>query len=150
MVDGTRHYRSIIYCSHLRDWRWFCPWPIYLFFILMSKSTQKEWLQLLILSASISGLYFIFWQIALPIIGGSILIIGISPPMRRAFLIGFNSLMKFIAAVKTYLLIGITYFVLLTPIAAIRGVLKKKKNNEKTTFFERNHVFTPSDMDNMW
>lgn len=150
MVDGSRHHRFIVHCNRIRH-RWkFRPRTLYLFVILMSKSTQKEWLQLLILATSVSGLYFVFWKLFLPIIGASILVIGIIPPLRTLFLFSFNALMKFIGTLKTYLFMGITYFLILTPIAAIRGLFKKKKSTASSTLIARDHLFTPTDMENMW
>ncbi|MFT5777356.1 MAG: hypothetical protein ACI837_000288 [Crocinitomicaceae bacterium] len=150
MVDGSRHYCSALYCGHFRDRRKLGYWPLYLFHFLMSKSAQKEWIQLLIIAASIAGLYLVFWKIHFVIIGGSLLVIGINPPLRQLFLKGFNALMSFIGLIKTYLFMGITYFFILCPIALIRGIFKKKSVHSNSTFIVRDHAFTAEDLEKMW
>ncbi|MDG1428589.1 MAG: hypothetical protein P8P87_06855 [Crocinitomicaceae bacterium] len=116
----------------------------------MTKTTQKEWIQILIVASSIAGLYFVFWSMVFPIISASILLIGLIPPLRGLFLKGFNALMSFIGLIKTYLFMGITYFFVLCPIALIRGILKKKETFSNSGFITRNHNYTAEDMKNMW
>lgn len=47
-------------------------------------------------------------------------------------------------------LLGIVYFIVLTPIALLYRLSNKEKKTKKTTFIDRYKEFAPNDFENPW
>ena len=67
----------------------------------------------------------------------------------------WQKLSYYLGEISNRILLTIIFFVVVTPIGAIRRLAKKKtiKNSKKgltTYFYDRNHVFSKKDMENMW
>jgi hypothetical protein len=57
--------------------------------------------------------------------------------------------------INTRILLGLIFFIFLTPIALLKKLLSKKdplklKNKGDSTFVERNHTYVAKDLDNIW
>lgn len=47
-------------------------------------------------------------------------------------------------------LLGIVYFIILTPIALSYRLFNPKKKADKSSFIDRNRIFIPNDFENPW
>jgi len=61
-----------------------------------------------------------------------------------------NKTIHAINKVLVYILLGISYFCLLWPIALVKKIFNKKEQRIGSTFVNRSYTFTQRDLDNLW
>ncbi|MBK7946292.1 MAG: hypothetical protein IPJ85_13735 [Flavobacteriales bacterium] len=91
----------------------------------------------------------------LPIAVGLTLATLLSPWLARMVAWGWLGLSQAIGYVVSRVLLGIVFFVVLTPIALLRRALGRdpmhlKKPANGSGFFERDQVFAPKDLERPW
>ena len=130
-----------------------CGGSIHLFFILMNREKKLE--SVLIISAGFLVLFFVF-KIKI-FIFISLLILLLSA-MSDLFTDGLTwlwfKLAEVLGWINSRILLGLIFFLFLFPVALIARLLNKTsisfKKNKDTYYSERNHTYTPEDIENMW
>lgn len=68
----------------------------------------------------------------------------------QTLLAGWKKLGELLNKLFSPVILGATYFLLLTPIALLYRLFRPKNSKESTTLVDRNKEFTPVDFDNPW
>lgn len=68
---------------------------------------------------------------------------------------GWMRLVGFIGYINSHLLLGIIFFIILFPIAMLYRLVNRKdtlqlKRSSDSSYTERNHAYTPKDLENLW
>ncbi len=116
---------------------------------------DKKYQSILGIVIGFSILYFLFdksWLIYTSIIIG--LSSLLSARLATYINVCWNYLVKAIGFINSYLLLGLVFFLLLTPIAFLYRLFNKDqlflKGDRDSYFKERNTLFVPEDLENPW
>lgn len=78
------------------------------------------------------------------------------PALGDLIVKGWFKLAEILGAINGRILLSIIFFVILFPIAVLSRIGKKKNplglknDNQASAFTERNHLYTPKDLDQVW
>lgn len=118
--------------------------------------TQDRYKTILVI---VTGLLVIAWIFTLPVLGKIAVVIGVVSIFIPSAAKGIEWLwFRFALAlgwVNSRILLSIIYFVFLMPIAWLsrmftRDPLSLKKEERKSLFIDRNHLYTAKDLENIW
>lgn len=104
------------------------------------------------------ALYFIFgrrdWLLIIALTVGALTLL--IPALARWISFGWFKLAEGLGYVNSRILLSLVFFVFLLPVALLYRLANRNplslRNSRQTDsmFVERNHVFSPKDMDNIW
>ena len=120
-------------------------------------SNKKDLITILIITAGLIGCYFLFDKLILLIIA---LIIGLSGTISQTARIhiarAWEKIGRALGYVNSRIILSVIFFLILTPIALLSRVfskdklqLKRKEEND-SYYFDRNHEFQVEDFENPW
>ncbi len=121
----------------------------------MEKLKHKD--SIIVIAAGFMALFFIFdkkheWMLYVSL---GILIIGfVSPLLTRYIHIAWFWIAEKLGFVVSRIILGITFLVILMPVAALSKLFRKDfmmlKKREKSYYHERDHLFSADDMKDPW
>ena len=135
-------------------WIIFCPGTLYLFFILAMKISREQQ-SIIAITAGFLLLAWLKHSYVFLIAGG---LVAFTFPFR-AFHVPIHRSWMFLSDVlgwiSSHIILSILFFLLLTPISMMRKLLGKQDmkifaKNDRTVFYERNHVYQSKDFENPW
>ncbi len=104
------------------------------------------------------ALYFIFdrrdWLLIVALTVGALTLL--LPALARWVSFGWYKLAEGLGYVNSRILLSLVFFVFLLPVALLYRLANRNplslRNNRQTNsmFVERNHIYSPKDMDNIW
>ncbi len=84
-------------------------------------------------------------------------VISIAIPVAGDLIVkGWYKLAEILGAINGRILLSLIFFVILFPVAVMSRIGKKKNplglknDNQASAFTERNHLYTPKDLDQVW
>jgi hypothetical protein len=110
----------------------------------------------LVIVTGLLVLYFIFDALFLLYAAVAIGVLSIAVPAAGNLIVkGWYKLAEVLGAINGRILLSIVFFIILFPIAVLSRIGKKnpltlKRDNEKSAFAERNHLYTAKDLENVW
>lgn len=78
------------------------------------------------------------------------------PALGDLIVKGWYKLAEVLGAINGRILLSVVFFVILFPVAVLSRIGKKKNplglknDNQASAFTERNHLYTPKDLDQVW
>lgn len=78
------------------------------------------------------------------------------PALGDLIVKGWYKLAEILGAINGRILLSVVFFVILFPVAVLSRIGKKKNplglknDNQASAFTERNHLYTPKDLDQVW
>jgi hypothetical protein len=116
------------------------------------KTAVHKYESTLAISVGLSLFYLWLKQDALLYVAVSIGGMGLmSHRLREAIHWVWHGLARGIGLINSYVLLTISFFVFLVPIALLRRLLTRKPPMSENSFFhEREHSYVPSDMEKPW
>jgi hypothetical protein len=113
------------------------------------KSQPKK--TLIIIAIGLSILNIFAQNIGLIIIAFSLLIIAFSSKKISLFIESYwFKLSKTLAFISNRILLGMIFFIILTPIALAYRLFNKKKKNQESYYVDYDKTFKPEDLKNTW
>lgn len=100
--------------------------------------------------------FFVWDQLIFLYISLGVGILGMVFPWAAKLIhLGWTSLGKALGFVNSRILLGVIFFFVLTPLALLRRLgskdpLQLRKKPSGTYFAERNHAYSPKDLENPW
>ncbi len=112
----------------------------------------------LVIVTGLLVLYFIFksrypWMLYAAVVVG---VLCIAIPIVGEYIVkGWFKLAEILGAINGRILLSIIFFIFLTPIAFFarmgrKNPLSLKSEGNSSAFTERNHLYTPKDLDQVW
>ncbi len=101
-------------------------------------------------------LYFIFKSQYFLIAGVAVGVISIAIPAGGDLIVkGWYKIAEILGAINGKILLSLVFFVVLFPVAMLAKIGKKnplslKKEDNDSVFVERNHKYTPKDLEQVW
>jgi hypothetical protein len=127
------------------------------FLLKKMRDADKSKAQLVIVTGLVV-LYFIFKSRYpyLLIAAGAIGVVSIAIPILGDLIVkGWYKLAEILGAINGRILLSIVFFVVLLPVALLAKIGKKnplmlKRENGKSVFVDRDHKYTPKDLEQVW
>lgn len=150
------HVVDFPWCAD-RDWRWFCGCSVHLHTLLNYRTMQQDRYKTILVI--VTGLLIIGWIAELPwlnyVAAGIGLVSVFIPAAARGIEWAWFKLALALGYVNSRILLSIIYFVFLLPIAWIsrmftRDPLALRNRKTSSLFFDRNHLYTRKDLENIW
>jgi hypothetical protein len=110
----------------------------------------------LVITAGMLVLHLVWgWEGFLWIALGVALVGALVPPLARYLHVGWSALGHALGWVNSYVLLAVLFFMVLTPMAALRRLvakdtLQRKRRTSGSYFSERDHLYVPKDMGDLW
>ncbi len=89
-------------------------------------------------------------------IGIGLAVIGLAIPIAAKYIhLGWMGIAKVLGFINSHIILGLVFFLFLTPLALLRRIGRKdglqlKKKNEGSYFSKKEHVFEDKDLENPW
>jgi multisubunit Na+/H+ antiporter MnhG subunit len=118
----------------------------------VTEARKEQYKTLLILCAGIAliGWRLHHWYIGV-IAGGLLVLGGVSPYLLDTITEGWMWIGEKIGAVMSRVILSVVFIFVLTPIAVIYRLFGTGKKEGKTSYFkERNHTYTPADLEKIF
>ena len=152
------------FCSS-SDWHvsrhggWFCSGSLHLHIVLMDRKKELE--SIIVIAAALMIIHFVLIyryetsnQALVPIALGLLLVGFLSPWLTSKIIWLWFKLSEGIGYVMSRVILSIIFFLMLFPISLLyrmfnKDVLKLQRNGG-STYTDRSHTFTASDLENPW
>lgn len=102
--------------------------------------------------------HFIFDRVEFLYVALGAAVLGLAIPIAAKYIhLGWMGLAKVLGFINSHILLGIIFFVVLTPLAVVRSLFSnkdelqlKKRKSKESYFSTRDHTYTATDLDNPW
>ena len=142
-----------------RDWRQLRRRAIYLYFILMDR--RKELESIIVIAAALIIIHFVVIYktdeqnlYLVPVALGLLLIGFLSPWLTSKIIWLWFKLSEGIGYVMSRVILSTVFFLFLFPISVLYRLFNKDalrlKRNGGSTYVDRSHTYTASDLENPW
>jgi hypothetical protein len=117
----------------------------------------KQLETILVIAAGMIAFHFIFDRVEFLYVALGVAVLGLAIPIAAKYIhLGWMGLAKVLGFINSHILLGVIFFLILTPLALVRRVFTKsdelqlKKGTSDSYFSTRDHTYTAGDLENPW
>ncbi|MEM0998615.1 MAG: SxtJ family membrane protein [Bacteroidota bacterium] len=117
----------------------------------------KQLETILVITAGMIVFFFIFRQVAFLYVALGVATAGLAVPLAAKYIhLGWMGLAKVLGFINSHILLGVIFFLILTPLALLRRAFSRKdslqlrKKDGESYYTERNHTYEAADLENPW
>lgn len=117
----------------------------------------KQLETILVIAAGMIAFHFIFDLVEFLYVALGVAVLGLAIPIAAKYIhLGWMGLAKVLGFINSHILLGVIFFIILTPLALVRRIFSKadelqlKRKDSDTYFTTRDHTYTSADLDNPW